>query len=245
MDVSKEPRKGKPRLLDRARAEIRRLGYSSRTEKSYLGWMKRFIFFHGKRHPAEMGREEIVEFLTHLAVRQKVSPSTQNQALSAILFLYRRVLGVQMSWVDAYERPVARDRLPVVLTRSEVRALLSGLERPTERLMAALMYGSGLRRIECCRLRVKDIDLERREIVVRDGKGRRDRATILPTRLIKPLTEHLERLRRQYDEDVRLGRLAPVVLPFALARKYPSATREWGWHWLFPATRTYIDGTYR
>jgi integron integrase len=231
---------GKPRLLDRVRAEIRRLHYSSRTEKAYVRWINRFILFHGKRHPTEMGKEEITAFLTHLAVQSKVSASNQNQALSAILFLYRRILEMEMSWVDGYERPTRTDRLPVVLALSEVRALLSRLER-TQWLMAALMYGTGLRRLECCRLRVKDIDLERREIAVRDSKGRKDRTTILPARLVTPLKQHFERLKRQYGgDDIRNGQ-GFVELPFALARKYPSASREWGWQWLFPATRTYVD----
>jgi integron integrase len=245
MDVARELPAGKPRLLDRVRAEVRRLHYSPRTEKAYVGWVKRFILFHGKRHPNEMGKEEITAFLSHLAVRDHVSDSTQNQALSAILFLYRRVLGTELSWVDGYERPKRAERLPVVLAPSEVRALLSHLGRPVG-LMAALMYGSGLRRLECCRLRVKDIDLERREIVVRDAKGRKDRTTILPARLATPLKEHVTRLRRVYDNDIRKAKVTgisavAVALPFALARKYPSASREWGWQWLFPATRTYVD----
>lgn len=146
-----------------------------------------------------------------------------------------------MSWVDGYERPARAERLPVILSRAEIRALLSRLENRTLRLMAALMYGSGLRRLECCRLRVKDIDFERPEVVVRDAKGRKDRGTILPVRLKKPLKEHLENLRCRHDEDVRRGTLVPVGLPFALDRKYPSASREWGWQWLFPATRIYVD----
>ena len=195
--------------------------------------------FHRKRHPDSMGESEIRAFLTHLATERHVSASTQNQALSALLFLYRRILGKEIPWIEELERPQRPERLPVVLTPSEVRALLSRMSGTT-RLMAALLYGSGLRRIECCRLRVKDIDFERREILVRDAKGQKDRTTLLPARLLKPLAHHLELARRQHERDVREG-AGYVELPYALARKYPSAPRDRGWQWVFPATRIYTE----
>ena len=184
-----------------------------------------------------MGKAEIAAFLTHLATERQVSASTQNQALSAILFLYHRVLGTRIRWIEEIERPQRPQRLPVVLTPAEVRALLSKMTGTTW-FMASLLYGSGLRRIECCRLRVKDIDFERREVLVRDSKGQKDRTTLLPARLLKPLAQHLEIVRRQFERDVREG-AGYVELPYALARKYPSAPRDWGWQWVFPATRTY------
>jgi integron integrase len=204
-----------------------------------VGWIRRYILYHGKRHPDSMGKAEIAAFLTHLATERQVSASTQNQALSAILFLYHRVLGTRIPWIEEIERPQRPQRLPVVLTPAEVRALLSRMTGTTW-LMPALLYGSGLRRIECCRLRVKDIDFERREILVRDAKGQKDRTTLLPARLLKPMTQHLEMVRRQVERDVRDG-AGYVELPYALARKYPSARRDWGWQWVFPATRTYTE----
>jgi len=229
----------KPRLLDRVRGEIRRLHYSPKTEKAYVSWIRQFIVHQGKRHPETMGEAEVVDFLSFLAIDRKVSASTQNQALCAILFLYRRILGVEMGWPDNIERPQRPSRIPVVLTPGEVKALLSRMSGTTL-LMAGLLYGSGLRRLECCRLRVKDLDFGRREITVRDAKGRKDRVTLLPLKVIKPLEQHLEGVRRQF-QDLRAG-AGYVELPYALARKYPSARREWGWQWVFPATRTYVHG---
>jgi integron integrase len=229
----------KPKPLDRVRDKVETLHYSRRTEQAYVRWIRRFVVFHGKRHPDSMGEDEISAFLTHLATRENVSASTQNQALSALLFLYRRVLGRDLGWLSGVERAQRPERLPVVLTPSEVRALLSRM-RGAPALMASLLYGSGLRRMECCRLRVKDLDFERREIVVRDAKGRKDRGTVLPTRLSRPLTEHLARLRRQFESDLRAGG-GYVALPYALGRKYPNARREWGYQFLFSATRTYAD----
>jgi integron integrase len=233
------PEPERPKLLDRVRDEIRRLHYSSRTERAYVSWIRQYILYHGKRHPDTMGEAEITGFLTHLAARRNVSASTQNQALSALLFLYRRILGKEIGWLADVERAQRPARLPVVLTVAEVRALLSKMTGPTW-LMASLLYGSGLRRLECCRLRVKDIDLERREITVRHSKGQKDRTTVLPARLIRPLRLHFEEVRKLFDRDVREG-AGHVELPYALARKYPGASREWGWQWVFPATRTYVD----
>ena len=234
-----DPHRARPRLLDRVREEIRRLHYSSRTERAYVGWIRRYILYHGKRHPDSMGETEIKRFLTHLATARHVSASTQNQALSALLFLYHKVLGKEIAWVEQYERPQRPSRLPVVLTPAEVRALLSKMAGTTW-LMAALLYGSGLRRIECCRLRIKDIDFDRREILVRDSKGQKDRPTVVPARLLGPLAEHLALVRRQFERDTREG-AGYVELPYALSRKYPSASRDWAWQWVFPATRIYTD----
>lgn len=227
------------RLLDQVRAAIRLRHYSRRTEKAYAGWVRRFILFHGKRHPAEMGKAEVSSFLSHLAVEAKVSASTQNQALSALLFLYGEVLNQELGWLDEIVRAKRPARLPVVLGREEVRALLRSL-CGVEALMASLLYGGGLRLLECCRLRVKDVDFSRNEILVRDGKGARDRVTLLPAAVAAPLTAHLERVRVQHERDLREG-LGSVELPLALERKYPRAAFEWGWQWVFPATRHYTD----
>jgi integron integrase len=223
-----------PRLLDVVRDRIRRKHYSFRTEKSYVGWIRRFIYFHEKRHPRDMGAPEIEAFLTHLAVNRRVSASTQNQALSALLFLYRQVLDVELPWLDGVERAKAPKRLPVVLTKDEVRAVLARLEGK-HWLIASLLYGAGLRLLEAMRLRVKDVDFTRREIIVRNGKGAKDRITLLPESLVEPLGEHLKRVKESHSSDLSRG-LGAVYMPFALARKYPNAAREWGWWYLFPAT---------
>jgi len=215
-----------PRLLDQVRHAIRARHYSRRTEAAYTHWIRRFVLFHGKRHPAEMGEAEITGFLTHLAVRSRVSASTQNQALSALLFLYREVLRRELEWLDNVVRAKRPVRLPVVLSRREVEALLSGL-RGAPRLMASLLYGSGLRLLECCHLRVKDLHFDRGEITVRDGKGRKDRVTIFPERLHGPLAAHLERVRRLHASDLAAG-AGSVELPAALERKYPRAPWDWG-----------------
>ena len=229
-----------PRLLERVREAIRTRHYSRRTEKAYVAWIKRYIFFlHGKRHPAEMGTPEITAFVSSLATQGRVSASTQNQAFCALLFLYREVLGLELVGLDDVVRAKRPVRLPLVLSREEVGAILRGLEGPTA-LMAGLMYGAGLRLLECARLRVKDLDFTRGEITVRDGKGQKDRVTVLPAKLGPPLQAHLERVRRQHEADLRAG-LGSVELPDALERKYPRAPWEWGWQWVFPATRFYQD----
>ncbi|HEY7729240.1 MAG TPA: integron integrase [Candidatus Eisenbacteria bacterium] len=219
------------------RAGIRARHYSRRTERAYVAWIRKFVLFHGKRHPTELGEQEISAFLTHLAVSAKVSASTQNQALSALLFLYRDVLARDLEWLDGVVRAKRPVRLPVVLSRAEAAALLGHLHG-VPRLMASLLYGSGLRLLECCRLRVKDVDFDRREITVRDGKGRKDRVTMLPAGLAAPLAAQIERVRRQHAEDLRAG-AGSVELPGALDRKYPRAAWEVGWQWVFPATRFY------
>jgi integron integrase len=228
-----------PRLLDRVREAIRTHHYSRRTEKAYVAWIRRYIFFHGKRHPAEMGAPEITRFLTSLAVDRKVAASTQNQALSALLFLYREVLQQEVPWLDGVVRARRPQRLPVVLTRDEVRTVLKRLDGPP-RLMALLLYGAGLRLLECARLRVKDIDFPSNQIIVRAGKGNQDRVTMLPAAVKTDLARHLESVRRQHQLDFERG-AGWVELPHALARKYPNAGRDWSWQWVFPATRIYLD----
>jgi integron integrase len=228
-----------PRLLDRVREALRVRHRSRRTESAYLLWIRRFILFHGKRHPDEMGEREVSEFLSHLAIDRHVSPPTQNQALCAILFLYREVLRRELEWVGDVVRATAPKRLPVVLTRSEVRAVLGKLDG-VPWLMATLLYGAGLRLLECCRLRVKDLDFERREIVVRSGKGDRDRITVLPAAASEPLREHLERRRKRHLVDVATGG-GRTSLPHAIAKKYPNADREWPWQYVFPASRDCFD----
>ena len=237
--VTGDGRASEPRLLDRVRDAIRVRHYSRRTEKAYVGWVRRFVLYHGKRHPREMGKAEVSVFLTHLATQQRVSASTQNQALSALLFLYAQVLGTDIGWLDDVVRAKRPVRVPVVLTPEEVRALLAELSG-REKLMASLLYGAGLRLLECCRLRMKDVELERGELVVRDGKGARDRVTMLPARLVPALAAQAERVRAQHESDLAAG-TGSVELPLALERKYPRAPYELGWQWVFPATRFYTD----
>jgi integron integrase len=228
-----------PKLLDRMRAAIRTRHYSRRTEDSYLAWAKRFIIFHNKKHPAAMGADEVNAFLTHLAVEQRVSASTQSQALCALIFLYRHVLDDPLRWMDEIVRAQRRERLPVVLARSEVRSLLGAMEG-TPRLVASVLYGGGLRLLEGLRLRVKDVDFAANLIIVRQGKGDKDRRTLLPEGIKGPLRQQIEQARRIHQDDLRRG-LGAVWLPDALARKYPNAPREFAWQWVFPATRLWID----
>ena len=229
----------KLRLLDQARDKLRLKHYSYRTEQSYIAWMKRFIFFHNKLHPAAMGEKEIEAFLTHLAVKRNVSASTQNQALCALLFLYKEVLGRELTWLDSMQRAKRPARLPVVLTALEVQKLLNNLQGRSW-LMASLLYGAGLRLMECARLRVKDVDFSRHEIIVREGKGNKDRITMLPAALAAPLQSHLEKVKALHAQDLTEG-FGDVALPFALAQKYPNAGREWGWQYVFPASKRSID----
>jgi integron integrase len=229
-----------PRLLDRVRDAIRTRHYSQRTEAAYLLWIRRFIVFHGKRHPRELGETEVGAFISSLAIRG-VSASTQNQALSAVLFLYEVVIGRKLPWMDGIVRAQRPARLPVVLSREEVARLLERL-RGAVGLMASLMYGAGLRLRECVELRVKDISFDRGELVIRDGKGGKDRVTMLPAALRMPLADHLARVKAQHDGDLAAGR-GSVALPGALHAKYPNGPREWAWQWVFPATRFYVDRT--
>jgi integron integrase len=226
-----------PRLLDKMSKALRSRHYSPRTEKAYRRWVERFIYFHDVRHPAEMGEPEINEFLTHLAVDLKVGASTQNQALSAILFLYRHVLGREVGDLGKVIRARRTERLPVVLTPDEVRDLFDAMRAngcvDDVVLAASLMYGSGLRLMECLRLRVQDVDLSRGELTVRRGKGDKDRLTMLPARLTEPMGEQLQRARLIHERDSSAG-WGRVPLPDALERKYPSASSEWCWQWVFP-----------
>ena len=228
-----------PKLLDLVRQEIRTRHYSIRTEEAYTRWIKQFILFHNKRHPAEMGEHEVTAFLSHLAVNRNISASTQNQALSAILFLYKQVLKQPLDWLDSITRAKHPERIPIVFTRGEVQAILAQLDGQTW-LMASLLYGSGLRLMECLRLRVKDLDFGYKQITVRDGKGAKDRVTLLPGALQGPLQRHLAKVCLQHAQDLQQG-FGAVYLPFALERKYPTANREWGWQYVFPAPRRSVD----
>ena len=230
---------GSPKLLDRVRIAIRTRHLSRRTEKAYVHWVRRFVLFHGKRHPMFLGAAEVTAFLSHLAVEGHVSAATQNQALAALLFLYRHVLGITLPWLDALVRAKPSAHLPVVLAREEVALVLEQLA-PGPRLPVMLLYGCGLRLLECLRLRVKDIDFPQHEIVVRAGKGNRDRRVMLPAGLRLDLAAQVDRVRGLHQRDVAVG-AGWVALPFALVRKYPNAGQELGWQRLFPATRHYID----
>jgi integron integrase len=227
------------RLLDRVREVLRTRHYSLRTERAYVGWIRRFLVFHGSRHPREMGKREIEAFLSHLAVVGEVSASTQNQALNAIAFLYHQVLEQRLPELDAIVRARRPQRLPVVLSAAEVSRLLAQLTDPY-RLMASLMYGSGLRLLECVRLRVKEIDFDRRSIVVRDGKGRKDRSTVLPDAALAGLRRQLAARRALHAEDLAVGQ-GRVYLPDALARKLPDADRSLHWQYVFPSARISRD----
>lgn len=224
---------GKPRLLDQMREQIRLKHYSIRTERVYCEWVRRFIRFHHYRHPAEMGAVEVEAFLSDLAVRRDVSASTQNQALAALLFLYKQVLKLDLPWLGEVVRAKKSVRLPVVLSVDEVRQVLSSLAGELW-LVSSLLYGSGMRLMEVMRLRVKDVDFARQEILIRDGKGMKDRVTVLPQRLIQPLKRHLAVVRAIHQAELQVGR-GDVYLPFALERKYPKAPWEWAWQYVFPA----------
>jgi integron integrase len=228
-----------PKLLDQVRDKIRVKHYSIRTETQYLQWIRRFILFHGKRHPRDMGAAEVEAFLSYLATEGNVSASTQNQSLSALLFLYREVLGIELPWMDTMVRAKKPRRLPVVLSRAEVARVLERMEG-TYGLMARLLYGTGMRLMECVRLRVKDVDFGRREILIREGKGFKDRVTMLPETLVVPLKEHLAKRRRLYEDDLAKG-MTEVYLPDALAKKYPNAATEWAWQYVFPSGSYSVD----
>lgn len=226
-------------ILDRVRNLLRAKHYSPRTSDAYVGWISRFIAQHCGRAPEELGEEEIGRFLSRLAIEENVSASTQNQALNALLFLYNQTLGRKIGTLEDVVRAKKPERLPVVLTRDEVRRII-GTMSGAPRLMAMLMYGAGLRLMECCTLRVKDLDFERNQVVIRAGKGGKDRYTMLPGATKAPLLTHLEEVRRLHAEDLKNG-LGRVAMPGALDRKYPNAGLEWGWQWVFPATSHYVD----
>lgn len=222
-----------PKLLDQLRAKIRLRHYSIRTETQYVHWVRRFILFHGKRHPKDMGGPEVEAFLNHLALEGNVAASTQNQALSALLFLYREVLEQDLPWMDGVVRAKRPARLPVVLTEREVSEVLEKMH-DLYGLLARLLYGTGMRVMECMRLRIKDVDFERHEIMIRDGKGAKDRVTMLPRSLVPQLLAHLAWRKTLFEGDLAIG-MAAVFLPDALARKYPNAAIEWGWQYVFPS----------
>jgi integron integrase len=228
-----------PKLLDQARDAARLRHLSLRTEKAYLGWIRRYVRFHGTRHPRELGAEQVREFLSHLAIEGNVAASTQNQALSALLFLYRTVLDLPLPDLDGVERARKPARLPVVLSREEVRAVLAELHG-MHALIANLLYGAGLRLLEALRLRVKDVDFDLHTLLVREGKGSKDRITLLPDALIPDLRAQLERVRATHERDLAAGHGA-VYLPHALARKYPAAERAFEWQYVFPAARLSVD----
>ena len=226
------------KLLDQVRDAIRLKHYSIRTEQAYVNWIKRYIYFHNVRHPAEMGAPEIQAFLTHLAVEKNVAASTQNQAFSALLFLYKTVLHQDLGPIDAM-RAKKPKRLPSVLTKEEIHRVFDHMSG-THLLIAKLIYGSGLRLMECLRLRVKDLDFSQHQILVRDGKGEKDRVTMLPESLLSPLRDHLRIVKQTHEQDLAKGHGA-VHLPYALGRKYPNAEREWIWQYVFPANRLSVD----
>lgn len=234
-----QPTPPRLKLLDEVRLSLRLRHYSRRTERAYLDWIRRFILFHGKRHPRQMSAPEIRSFLAHLAVERNVAAATQNQALCAILFLYREVLKQELPALGEIERAQKPARLPLVFTREEVAAILTHLSG-TNHLIVSLLYGAGLRLLECLRLRVKDVDFRANQITVRDGKGQKDRITMLPQSVKKPLTQHLARVRQLHQQDLAAG-FGAVYLPYALAVKYPTAAMEWGWQYIFPAARRSID----
>lgn len=236
---AKDVSHGPPKLLDRMREEIRVRHYSLRTEETYVDWVRRFILFHNKRHPKDMGAEEVQGFLSHLAVERNVSAATQNQAKSALLFLYRDVLHIDLPWLDEVISAKSSKRLPIVLTQTEMRHLLNAMSG-TMGLVASLLYGTGMRLLEGLRLRVKDVEFERREIIVREGKGNKDRVTMLPENLILPLRAHLEKVKALHQRDLDAG-FGEVYMPDALALKYPKAARTWGWQFVFPSAVRSVD----
>lgn len=229
----------RPRLLDEMRKVARMRHLSLRTEQAYISWVRRYIRFHNKRHPREMGEAEIRAFISHLAVERDITASTQTVALSALLFLYRDVLKKELPYVSNIERAHKPKRLPVVFTRDETKHVLAHL-KGTHWLVAGLLYGSGLRLMETLRLRVKDLDFSSAQLIVRDGKGAKDRITMLPAKLMLPLTRHLQRVRLLHEEDLAHG-FGEVFLPYALARKYPQAAKQWNWQYIFPAPARSID----
>ncbi|RZJ15840.1 MAG: integron integrase [Acidovorax sp.] len=232
-----EPRP--PKLLERMRVHLRTRHYAIRTEEAYIDWARRFIVFHDKRHPQEMGAVEVEAFLSHLAVERQVSASTQNQAKAALLYLYRQVLAMDLPWLNEVVQAKTPKRLPVVLTPTEVRELLLHMDGTTG-LIGQLLYGTGMRLLEALRLRVKDVEFARREIIVREGKGNKDRVTVLPENLVAPLQAQLQKARALHEKDLAVG-LGRVYLPHALAAKYPSADAVWAWQWVFPSPVRSID----
>lgn len=235
MENTPKPQK----LLDQTRAAIRRKHLSIRTEESYINWIKRYIRFHEIQHPKHMGKTEVEAFLSHLAVEQNVAASTQNQALSALLFLYREVLNIELEWLDNITYAKKPKRLPNVLSKEQAQRVI-GYIPGKHQLMAKLLYGSGIRLMECLRLRVQDLNFEHQQVIVRDGKGAKDRVTVLPESLVQPLHEHLRHVKDIHNQDLDQG-FGAVYLPYALERKYTNAAREWIWQYVFPASKISKD----
>jgi len=229
----------KPRLLDKMHAVLRVHHYSLRTENTYVQWVKRFILFHKKRHPEEMGKLEVEAFLSYLATDKHVAASTQNQALSAILFLYKKVLNIEIDWIDNVVRAKRPKYLPVILSPDELKMLISAMDG-TYQLLAKILYGSGLRIMEALRLRVQDVNFDYEQIIVRSGKGNKDRVTVLPSNIVDDLKEQLTKSRHLHNKDLEEG-YGEVYLPFALSRKYPRAGREWIWQYIFPSSKRSLD----
>jgi integron integrase len=227
------------RLLDQLRHQIRLRHYSYRTEQSYVGWVQRYIRYHELKHPSSLGAADVERFLTHLAVDRKVAASTQAQALSSVLFLYKQVLNIDLPWLDNVVRASRPRRLPVVLTQAEARAVIAQLQG-TPWLVVSLLYGSGLRVLEALRLRVKDLEFNVQQIIVRSGKGSKDRVSVLPATLVDPLQVHLRRVREQHELAIK-GGYGTVEMPYALARKYPAAETSWAWQYVFPAEHPSLD----
>jgi len=228
-----------PKLLDIVRTELRTRHYSIRTEKAYLGWIKRFILFHNKQHPSNLGTSEIRSFINYLAIKKKVSASTQNQALQSILFLYKQILKTEVGWIEEIKRVERIRHIPVVFSRKEAKIILSNMKGVT-RLIASLLYGSGLRLNECLRLRIKDIDFDYKQIIIRDGKGEKDRRTTLPLSLVRALQKQIKRVKAIHQGDLKKG-FGKAPLPYALSQKYPNAGKEFGWQFLFPAENLSYD----
>lgn len=239
MTTSNNVGANEPKLLDIVRGKIRLKHYSIRTEQAYVDWVKRYILHFNKRHPKDLGANEVEQFLTYLAVEGRVAASTQNQAKSALLFLYKEVLGAELPWLDKVQQAKAPKRLPVVLSKEEVRLILKQLDG-THYLIVSLLYGTGMRILEALRLRVKDIDFSRKEILIRDGKGFKDRITMLPSSLVLPLKAHLQKVKALHDDDLAKGNGA-VYMPQALGKKYPYAARDWAWQYVFPSGRLSVD----
>lgn len=229
----------KPKLLDQVKTHLRSLHYSRRTEESYINWIKRFIIFNNKMHPEQLGKDQIRKFLNHLAVERNVSASTQNQALQAILFLYKEIIHKDVGWVDDIQRPVKPKHIPVVFSQSEARIVLNNISGLPQ-FIAQLLYGSGLRLSEALRLRVKDIDFEYRHIIIRDAKGEKDRVTLLPESLIPKIKDQIDKRLILHNADLKKG-FGDAVLPYALAAKYKNASKEFGWQYLFPAEKVVPD----
>ena len=229
----------KPKLLDQVKTHLRSLHYSRRTEESYINWIKRFIIFNNKIHPEQIGKDQIRKFLNHLAVERNVSASTQNQALQAILFLYKEIIHKDVGWVDDIQRPVKPKHIPVVFSQSEARIVLNNMSGLPQ-FIAQLLYGSGLRLSEALRLRVKDIDFEYRHIIIRDAKGEKDRVTLLPESLIPKIKDQIDKRHILHNADLKKG-FGDAVLPYALAAKYKNASKEFGWQYLFPAEKVVPD----